>query len=215
MSWITVNCENQSSLSDQEVTKICRALSIQGTHHIAKAWDLAPVSVQPRPRFSADWNLLFLENSDQSGALGYHDDRSGTPVMKVFVADCERYGVSPSSCASHELGEAMADPDIIRTTIDEAHNKLWALEIGDPCQSFTYEVEGVEVQDFVTPAWFNPSDPGRKSWRGKIGQPFAVPSGGYAQYLDLSNPSQGWHSIGQELGEGNLDARPKLVRARR
>lgn len=209
---ITVHSENHSTaLTDEQVEQISRSLSIQGTHHIAKAWGLGDVSVQMRNRRgSGDWSLLFLDRSDQEGALGYHDF-DGTPVMKVFVKDCIDAGVQPSACASHELAEAMCDPDIIRCTVDGQHNRLWAVEIGDPCQSFTYSVAGWAMQDFVTPNWFIPGATAPYSYQRKVTAPFQVPNGGYAQYLDLANPSQGWHSIGSELGQGGLDPRPALV----
>lgn len=210
---ITVRAKNQSSkLSNTQVDEISRALSIQATHHIAPAWGLDAVSVQQRARRAGDWTLLFLDRSDQEGALGYHD-WEGKPVMKVFVEDCLRAGVDPAACASHELAEAMCDPDIIRCTVDSQHNRVWAVEIGDPMQSFTYDVAGQEMQDFVLPAWFIPDAPRPYSYLDKAGAPFSVPNGGYAQYIDLSKPSEGWHSIGQELGDGDLDERPSLVSA--
>jgi hypothetical protein len=208
----TVHSENHSSsLSDAEVDQISRALSIQATHHIAPAWGLAPVSVQQRERRPGDWSLLFLDTSDQAGALGYHD-WEGKPVMKVFVADCRKYGVEPSACASHELAEAMCDPDIVRAAVDGSAGRVWAVEVGDPMQNFTYEVGGVAVQDFVLPSWFVVGSPGPHSYLKRAGAAFEVPAGGYAQYIDLSAPSKGWQSIGEELGGGDLDERPLCVR---
>jgi hypothetical protein len=200
----TVQAINHSSrFSIEEIDQISRALSIQATHHIAPAWELIGASVQQRERRPEDWQLIFLEHSDQANALGYHEDQvDGLPIMKVFVQDCEEAGVSPSSCASHELAEAMVDPDLIRLTLDESKGRAWFCEVGDPAQAFTYDIGGIEVQDFVTPAWFNPSPPaGAKfSHTGEIHKAFEVPPGGYAQYsTDLRN----WKDIGFELGAGH------------
>jgi hypothetical protein len=200
---IHVAVENHSTaLSDTQVDLICVALTGQGSNHIARAWGLTGVNVSRiAPRSTSDWLLVFLDNSDQAGALGYHDDQvNGHPLMKVFVKSCEEAGISPSACASHELGEAMVDPDLIRATVDGG--KAWFCEIGDPAQAITYVLDGIEVQDFVTPAWFNPSPPaGAKFSRtGQIKHPFEVPAGGYAQYTtDL----QTWHQVGAELGAGH------------
>lgn len=202
---ITVAVTNTSSLSTEEVAAICRALSIQGTHDIAPAWGLSNVSVQPRKRLATDWTLLFLENSDQAGALGYHDDLSnGLPVMKVFVKTCKEAGVSPSACASHELSEAMVDPYLTTANFD-GRSKFWAMEVGDPAQASTYEIKGVEVQNFVTPQWFNSKAPAGSKFdhTGAIARPFEVPSGGYAQFFDIPNPSKGWQHVGFELGAGH------------
>jgi len=205
---IHVSVANRSSLSASEVDAICGALSIQATQHIARDWGTAAVEVVRRPFQAGDWRLLFLENSDQAGALGYHDDlANGKPVMKVFVKTCEEDGVSASACASHELAEALADPYLTTANFD-GKSRFWATEIGDPSQSSTYTINGVEVQDYVTPHWFNPNPPkgARFDYTGKITKPFEVPNGGYAQFLDLSNPSKGWQDIGFELG---ADPRPE------
>jgi hypothetical protein len=198
---ITIAARNDSSLSTSEVDKICRALSIQGTHHIAKAWGLAHVSVQQRSRRAADWHLYFMEHSDQEGALGYHDEETGLPILKVFVADCERAGIAPSACASHELAEALVDPWLRRSEQDPK-GRFWACEVGDPVQSSTYEVfevPGVVLQNFVYPAWFGEA-PGQLDHLALIKEPLEVPEGGYAQHWD---PSKGWESIGLELGAGH------------
>lgn len=198
---IHVAAVNASKLTDAEVDAICKALTSQATHHIAPAWDLTTVSVQRRIPVATDWQLAFLEDSDQAGALGYHDELpSGRPLMKVFVATCEQDGIEPSACASHELAEAMVDPDLVRMT--DAGSKAWACEVGDPAQSLTYTVDGVTVQDFVFPAWFLTSPPpGAKFCHtGGITKPFQVPSGGYAQW---TSDLRGWHSIGSELGAGH------------
>jgi hypothetical protein len=196
---ITIAATNQSTLlSDEEVAAICRALSVQGTHHIARAWDLDHVSVQPRSRRAEDWHLEFLDHSDQEGALGYHDSESGLPILRIFAADCKDAGVSPSACASHELAEAMVDPWLRRAEQD-SKGRFWACEVGDPVQSSIYEIEGVEVQNFVYPAWFGEA-PGKLDALGVVKQPLEVPQGGYAQHF---NPSKGWESIGAELGAGH------------
>lgn len=195
---ITVAAENHSSLTEEEVAAICRALSVQGTHHIAKAWGLDHVSVQPRHRRAEDWTLAFLEDSDQAGALGYHDQVNGLPILKIFVKDCEEDGVSPSACASHELAEAMVDPWLRRSEQD-AKGRFWACETGDPVQASTYSIGDIEVQNFIFPAWFGEA-PGKLDYLGVVKQPLEVPNGGYAQHWD---PAKGWESIGQELGAGH------------
>ena len=206
---ITIAAYNHSThLSDEEATAICRALSEQGTHHISKAWGTDHVSVQQRIRTERDWELLFFDDSDQAGALGYHDDtEAGLPVMKVFVRTCERDGVSPSACASHELAEALIDPWLHRSEQD-AKGRFWACEIGDPVQASTYKVGEVEVQNFVYPAWFGEA-PGPLDYLSVVKQPLEVPRGGYAQRW---NPSTGWESLGAELGAGHT--RPDRRRSR-
>lgn len=203
---IHVAAVNESKLlSTTSFESICSALTVQATRHIARAWGLAPVSVVPKPPSQGEWVLAFLDTSDQEGALGYHEDlTNGLPVMKVFVKSCREDGVSESACASHELAEALVDPYLTTANFD-GRSKFWATEIGDPAQSSTYVVDGVELQDFVTPQWFNPRPPvGAKfDHTGAITKPFEVPKGGYSQFLDITKPSAGWQQVGLELGAGH------------
>jgi hypothetical protein len=98
----------------------------------------------------------------------------------------------------------MVDPYLTTANFD-GRSKFYATEIGDPAQASTYVVDGVEVQDFVTPFWFSSSPPPGVKFdhTGAITRPFQVPNGGYSQYLDLSNPQAGWQQIGAELGAGH------------
>jgi hypothetical protein len=202
---IRVAAANRSSLSAAEVTEICRALSIQGTHHIAPAWDLTTVSVQVRAQLATDWLLVFGTDSPTEGALGDHEDQaSGAPILNVYVNDCTRDGVSPSACASHELAEAMVDPYLTTANFD-GRSKFYATEVGDPAQGSTYSVDGIEVQDFALPAWFNskPLHGAKFSHTGFLTAPFEIGHGGYSQYIDLKDPGKGWQQVGLELGTGH------------
>jgi hypothetical protein len=67
-----------------------------------------------------------------------------------------------------------------------------------PCQDpkYGYEIDGVWVSDFVTPAWFDSStQPGesRFDFRGHIAAPFTILPGGYAEVFDI-NSGKGWRT---------------------
>lgn len=202
---------NESSLlTDSQVDTIAAALQRQANLHIAKAWGLAQVGISRKVPGLADWQLVFLDDSDQAGALGYHDDLStGLPLMRVFVRTCRQDRVSESSCASHEVAEALVDP-YLNTASFDGRSKFWATEVGDPVQRGSYSVLGVEVSNFVTPAWFNPNATRGFDHLGQVSAPFQVATGGYSQFLDITNPSKGWQQIGEELGGDH--ARPEQRR---
>jgi hypothetical protein len=197
-----VAINESTAIADSTVDAWCVALTLQATHHVAPAWGTSTMHVERIAKGSAipkgAWLLVVADTSDQEGALGYHEDQvDGLPVMYVFAKDCAKYGIAPSACASHELSEAICDPGIQKAEI--VGGKAWALEVGDPVQAFTYICDGVIVQDFVTPAWFDASPPAgaRLSYLGKVQKPFEVPPGGYAQYTtDLRS----WHQVGAEQG---------------
>jgi hypothetical protein len=198
---------NQSTILDDETAaKIASALEQQANEDICPAWGLAPVTVAVKAPGPADWQLIFLDDTDQDEALGYHKgSETGLPVMEVFVHACRQAGVSESACASHELAEALADPYLTTASFDGG-SKFWAVEIGDAAQSSNYEVDGIEMQDFVTPAWFDSTPPiGAKfDHTGAITKPFEVPEDGYSQFLDLNDSSKGWQVVGRELGAGDM-----------
>lgn len=113
------------------------------------AWGLAQVTVAVKEPGAGDWQLVFLDDTDEDRALGYHkDSNTGMPVMEVFVRTCRQAGVSESASASHELAEALADPYLTTASFD-GRSKFWAVEIGDAAQSSNYEVNGVEMHQAV------------------------------------------------------------------
>lgn len=202
---IHVAAVNHSTvLTDARVDEIAQALQHQAVHHIGPAWQLAQTRIHRREPLATDGQLVFLDDTDQAGALGYHDDSTpaGLPCMKVFVKTCQSDGISESSCASHELAEALVDPFINAASFDGS-SKFWATEIGDPVQRGTYLIGSVPVSNFVLPSWFNRQGTGSFDFLGQVSAPFLVSEGGYSQFIDLSNVEAGWQQVGAELGAGH------------
>lgn len=152
-----------------------------------------------------DWVLFVLDNSDQAGALGYHDQTSADVIYgRVFAQPCLTDGgstalqgpYSVSSVLSHEVLETLVDP----------HCNLWAersdgvaiaYEVCDPVESFTYTVHDrysgdITVSDFVTPEWFDENrSPGERfDFLGKAVSPFVLTPGGYWIQAKVGGESQ-------------------------
>src|SRR5437764_113986 len=99
---VTVNIPiaiiNESSVvSDADAQAATDALQIQVTRDFAPVWGVNaqltffPTGSTP-PKGS--WWLVLLDNSDQAGALGYHDVTSdGLPLGKVFAATDLQYNL--------------------------------------------------------------------------------------------------------------------------
>lgn len=193
-----------SGLTDAQADEIAWALQHQAVHHIGPGWQLAQTRVARREPLATDWQLVFLDNSDQAGALGYHDDSTpaGLPCMKVFVQTCRADGIPESSCASHELAEALVDPFLNAASFDGSH-RFWATEIGDPVQRGIYNIGSVAVSNFALPGWFDSNATSGFDFRGEVGAAFQVAEGGYGQYVDLTNAEAGWQQVGAELGAGH------------
>ena len=163
MATIRVSIINESKLvPSAEVQAAVAALQRQVSEHFAPAWGvdatLSLVAAGARP-LPGSWWLVILDDSDQAGALGYHDlTDEAMPLGKVFVKTAQDAGVKWTITASHELLELLADPAINLTVCATENNNLvlYAYEICDPCQAdeFGYAIDGVAVSDFLFPSWF-------------------------------------------------------------
>jgi hypothetical protein len=161
----TVAILNRSSVaSDVEIGAMMPALQMQVTRDFAPIWGCDANLVfcsknTPAPKGS--WQVGIFDNSDVSGALGYHDlTVDGLPFSKVFWGTDLQYNQKPSVTLSHEILEMLADPYIATTvfTQDNTGVILYAMEVGDAVESddLSYGINGVSVTDFVTPRWFDP-----------------------------------------------------------
>lgn len=197
-------------ISDTDAAAAVAAMQVQTTRDFAPVWGIdATLSYVAKGHTApvGTWQMAILDNSDQSGALGYHDITStGQPLGKIFAATDLQYGVSWTVTASHELYEMMIDPWVNLTVfnqVGDTRGRLYAYEVCDACEDdqFGYRVNGVLLSDFVTPAWF-------EGWRAPhstkfdfqnhISGPFALLTGGYISYFDIRNGG-GWK---QQLAEG-------------
>ena len=204
MATIRVSIINEStSIAAAEVQAAAAALQRQVSEHFAPSWgvDAALSLVAPGPKpLPGSWWLVILDDSDQAGALGYHDlTDEAMPLGKVFVKTAQAAGVKWTITASHELLELLADPAINLTVCATENNSLvlYAYEICDPCQAdeFGYAIDGVAVSDFLFPSWFETfhrSGAVPLDYCGRISEPFALLPGGYANVLDTGNPAGAW-----------------------
>ena len=126
---------------------------------------------------------MFLDDSDQAGALAYHDvTNEGLPISKVFVKTIQADHTSVSVGATHEICEMAVDPTINLMTQD-LDGTFWAYEVCDPVEDdqYGYDIGGVVVTDFVTPEWFGFKDAaGSVDFKQRAAKGFEVLSGGPA-----------------------------------
>jgi hypothetical protein len=143
---------------------------------------------------------LILDDSDQAGALGYHElTEQGLPISRVFAKSDIQYHLSWSVTTSHELLEMLVDPDINLTAFIQETNTtgvLLSYEIADACEDdvFAYPINGVMVSDFVYPPWFESfraPNSTKFDHMGKITAPFQLLSGGYIGVFEVGGGS-GW-----------------------
>jgi len=200
-----------TAISDTEVQNMLPAFAQQWNSDLRPVWgvDEATFTFVPRgsPPAAGTWWLVFLDNSDQAGALAYHDlTNEGLPLSKVFVKTIKADNASVSVGASHELVEMAVDP-WLNSAYQDAKGVFWAGEIADPVEDdqYAYEIGGVLVTDFVTPNWFGHQHAQAQiDLQGHAVRPFEVLSGGYAQKFD---PHHGWVQVtGSKAAHNNMAA---------
>ena len=230
---IQISVINASTvLNDTEIRPVVSALQQQVTNHFLPAWgvdaELTFIPTGSTPP-NGSWWLTILDDSDQAGALGYHDLTSeALPISKVFAATDLKYGNKWTVTASHELLEMLADPNINLTVFVQTANTsgtLYAYEVCDACEAdnFGYSISNVQVSDFVYPAWF-------ESFRAEgstqfdqtnnIKSPLQLLSGGYIGVYNVTD-GNGWTQLTAEkkltetLQRGNVGSRRERRRVPR
>jgi hypothetical protein len=213
---------NESTVvSDADVKAAVAALQKQVSGDFAPAWGIdasltfVPFGGNPSPDA---WWLVILDNSDQAGALGYHDlTTDGLPLGKVFAQTDIDFGSAWTVTASHELLEMLGDPDINLTAFVQTSDndgRLYAYEVCDACEadSFGYQIDGILVSDFVFPAWFESfREPNSTQFDfgQKISSPFELLPGGYIGIFDVYYGS-GWYQQTAQKTALRYDMRPRL-----
>jgi hypothetical protein len=204
---ITIALVNESTVvSDSDVVKCAAALQKQVTNDFCLVWGIDARVIQVPVGSSllrGSWQLIILDDSDQAGALGYHDiTAAGLPLGKVFARTDRDNGLSWTVTTSHELLEMLADPfvdAVVPVSIGRLTGLMFALEVCDPCEADSqgYLIDTVQVSDFVTPAWFRRGAKPPYDKRGLIAKPLQVLRGGYASYMRFTS-LRGWQQINNE-----------------
>ncbi len=203
MANIKISVINSSTvLSDDEVQAAVPALQKQVSRDFAPAWgvdaDLTFIA-KGHKASKTTWWLVILDNSDEAGALGYHDVTSeGLPIGKVFAGSDMQYGYNWTVTASHELLEMLGDPEINLTVFvqkSDSTGVLYAYETADACEAdeYGYKIDGVLVSDFVFPSWFDATykKGTQYDFRKKIKRPLHLLKGGYIGIFDVT-AGGGW-----------------------
>lgn len=204
--------------------KVAAALQRQVLEHFAApapvGWG-APATVRAataaHPARESEWEIGLFVTPDQVGALGYHDmTPAGSPCSKVFPLLDDGDGVAWSRTASHEILELLADP-MCSICAQGPDGQIYACEVCDPVEAFGYEIDGVDVSDWVRPSYFQPPKlvhPAGYDHLGLITKPLEILAGGYNQTFD---PRSGWSMIdhGQRAARrASAAARSRSVRRR-
>lgn len=200
---------NRSSIKTAEMRFAVRAVASQARTDLAPLWDVAEPRIvlaesfpnDPREAFAPQGiggrvagPVVFVVDSDDSVDLGAHRATSrGAPWGIVDIGESGR--ALPDSdwtvTLSHEVLEIIVNPYMNRFTVGPSSEDepftLYPVEACDPVDGF-YFVDGVEVSNFVTPAWFGGVGEGAfpVDFLGQCKSAWDITHGGFAVYFDAS-----------------------------
>lgn len=205
-----------NEISPSELAQVAGALQKQVTRDLTPAWQLpATVVSQPDPKQVPQgyWPITVASDIQEPGALGYHSDDHNQPFSLV------EYDRNWATTCSHELLEMLGDPFGSRmivgdSLIPEQGRVQYLLELCDPCEAFTYGVDGVQLSDFLLPAYHQPfSRPQTAySFTGKLQSAHEVAPGGYLSWF-VPSTREWWQRTyfdGDHATDKNLGASSKL-----
>jgi len=181
-------------ISFDELKNVAAALQIQISRDFKMFWNADATvtayadlkSVPPNV-----WPIICKDEAGIPGALGYHAENNGQPSAIVGVQNNPSWTLT----ASHELINMLADPHGNRTITapspdpaDKGKRTAILVEPADPAETpaYSYQINGITVSDFVTPAWFESrlKSGTLYSFRGSVKAPGQVLPGGYMTFAD-------------------------------
>jgi thermitase len=202
-------------VSDSELLKVIRAINRQIHEDVCSYWNLTgqlrldpagATAVDPMrapPSLRGDAVLYLVDGSIASPdrLLGYHQHfNDQAPFGAVFVDVCAELREPWSVALSHEALELLVDPDVNLLCKgphpDPAQSGRMVfhwLELCDAVQAEHYALDGVDVSNFVLPAYYSGAAPEQvvpcdflMAGRSEAGalRPFGVKEGGYVGFFD-------------------------------
>lgn len=206
--WALVSELSSNELSGSELAQIAAACSLQLSRDVKREWPESDVvTVQAFPGAGAvpmGYSIARAVGIDEmpQGALGFHYGSSRRPMAKIgYTGDA----AGLATTFSHELVEAALDPSgnrLVVGSIPGVGRAEVLVELADPCEAFTYEVDGLPMSDFVTRAYYGPHrwhTPSVKSpapggagglpvtrpfsFTGHIDAPLVIAKGGYLSFV--------------------------------
>jgi hypothetical protein len=203
--------KNHSSVvTDAEVEVAVYALQRQVSYHFKPSWNAGCHLYAGDPIANA-WVIAILDDSDQAGALGYHDTTAtGRPLAKVFAKTDKENGLSWTVTTSHELLEMLADP-YCSLASQVTDTTFYAVEVCDPVERDEdgYYVAGIHVSNFITPQWFIRGLPTGTHYDrcGLLTAPLSLHTGGYCSIFVSGTGWQQRDAFGELVALDPDDAR--------
>lgn len=211
-----------TKVTDAQTATMVAAVSIQMSRDFCPIWGMVPWTVKAFTKSqaipSSFYQVVILDNSDSSGALGYHDEMNGKPYGRVFVnpvlqsngsilydpTDPSMRKPTVSSVLSHEVLEMRADIYVSDMSWgpETADGFIYFKEVCDPVESDQYSItvnkQKVVVSNFVYPEWFDSQTTASKvDFMGTSPGAFSLAPGGY---MIVVSTAGGINAVFSKLG---------------
>jgi len=227
---ISIINHTKGKISDEQMQVAIRAINRQIAHDFEPYWSLAAElrlegrsETKPTTHSIADMRgdavLYVWDEVDVDDASGYHEKNDrGIPYGFVFVELAGKLAEDWSVTLSHEALELIADPETNLLVVgpnpeDRRRNVFHWYEMCDAVQDEHYEVDGVQVSNFVLPLYFTSSDEtgGRndflgRSHDGETLKSFGVNPGGYIGFFDPKKKKNIMH-----FAKGDIRAEQRMA----
>ena len=208
----TIACFNKATVAlGVELDALIGAMQVYVDKFVAPVWGTPAKLIKTTGFHKGAWAVVFLDDADQPDALAYHDlTPDGLPQSKVFVKTTLANGDLVSVSASHELVEMLVDPAINLMTTGPDPKTIYAYESADPVEALSFDVDGIQMSDFIYPAYFeNFHKPGSVQFDhlNKVKKPFQILSGGYQIIFKSGNWSQVFGSEAKKKSFAREDRR--------
>jgi len=205
---ISVVNQTNGEISDADLLAAIRAVNRQIADDFVPYWSM-PATLRlegtrlDQPRANAagvirgDAVLYVTSATSKNDPEGFHDRNfRGVPYGVVYSQMSVDMGDPWSVTLSHETLELIADPQgnnyVMGPSPHDPRKKVFFwFEMCDAVSAQTYEIDGIALQNFLLPAYFEPPTPGaRTNFLGNELEPFGIAPNSYLGYYDPKKQSQ-------------------------
>jgi hypothetical protein len=200
----TIACFNNATVPlGVDFASLIAAMQEYVNTYVAPVWGTPAKLVKTTGFKKGAWAMVFLDDADQPGALAYHDLTPGDnlPISKVFVKTTLENNDLVSVSASHELVEMLVDPAINMMTTGPDPKTTYAYESADPVEESSFPVSGIQMSDFVYPAYFEVFRKPKSvqfDQMKQVTKPFQILKGGYQIVMKNGKETQIFGSKAKE-----------------
>ena len=211
---IYIRNESNGFMSDGDITSLIPAVQRQVTEHFQPVWGYGAQLIFAKENIPPDaYEIVVYETARDeadAGYLGYHFSPDGYPVAAIFARDDIEKDRSISVTLSHEVLEMLIDPACnlyaYRPSAVGRPERIYFYEVCDAVQCVHYDIDGVNVCDFVHPEWFEhnwPAGSRKFDHCGRVERPFQVLRDCYASVYEAKRGSFVVWGSGEVARRGN------------